>query len=400
MSFIFFIAGMWESIGPYGGPIYTFGPAPSDDSLIYIATYSSPATILRTTDQGNSWVKRGKIEGYVFSLAVSPNNPDVLYAGGYQKIARSTDGGMSWSEIQIGGNYIYDIIINPKDPSILYAVSTQEVGLYNYIALLKSTDGGTTWRIKVVNDTNRGIGYSLALDPADPGTIYVGGGIYTTTSIPALYKSTDGGGSFFDASAGIDSGNYVYALAIHPETPETLYAGTFYGYIYRSIDGGGSWNRVYHGSLLSSLTTSPCEPDAVYAGADTIIYKSTDAGATWFEVGTGYGKFYKSYRDLFTSRNIPGVLLTCDYEGCFKSTDGGGHWAEINQGINISFIYTIGISPHDPATLYTEYNAIYKSTNNGSDWQKLPTPLDCGNLCAFAFHNSDPDIILTLEGKG
>lgn len=392
----------WEMIGPFGGPLRAIAIAPSNENILYTASYIVPSIVLRSTNQGNSWDKGGSIGNYVFSLAVDPTNPDIVYAGSYMRVYKSTDGGQTWTDWVMTDYYVNGLYVNPNSPSTVYAVGAERVGSYYYMAFYKSTNGGASWTTKIINGTDRGMSYCLGVDPTDPNSIYVGGYIYTTVTAPALYKSTDGGSNFSDISSGISNGYYVYGLGIHPTNPSIVYAGTYGGYIYRSTNGGSSWSQVHSGSLLYSFATTQASPNVAYAGGDTVVYKTTNSGATWFEVSAGVGGSYKFNRGLVASQSSASIVLTSDYTGCSKTTNGGSNWFDANFGINIGAITSFGISPLAPATIFTEFEgvAVYKTTDNGFNWAVLPTPLDCGNICAFAFHNTDPDIVLGLEGKG
>ena len=90
---------------------------------------------------------------------------------------------------------------------------------------------------------------ALAIDPQRPQTLYAGSSDY-------VYKSSDGGGSWTVTNNGMTD-SYVYALAIDPKTPSTLYAGTPYvgysgahdGWVFRSTDKGETWTSVNKGLM-------------------------------------------------------------------------------------------------------------------------------------------------------
>jgi hypothetical protein len=151
-----------------------------------------------------------------------------------------------------------------------------------------------------------------------------------------------------------------------------------------------------------SVVTTPAATNIVYAGGDTLILKSTNSGVSWFNAGSGYGGAYKLGRTLCASQVSSTLVCTADSKGFFRSTNGGTSWVESNHGIVISPIATFGVAPSSPSTIYTEYEGVgvYKTTDNGSAWLLLPTPLDCGLICEFAVHNTNPNIVLGLEGTG
>ena len=96
--------------------------------------------------------------------------------------------------------------------------------------------GVNTW---TTHGPEGGIIYALAIDPAAPATLYAG------TDSNGVYKSVNGGASWTAVNAGLTN-TTVLALAINPSAPATLYAGTFGG-VFKSTDGGGSWTAASTG---------------------------------------------------------------------------------------------------------------------------------------------------------
>jgi photosystem II stability/assembly factor-like uncharacterized protein len=128
------------------------------------------------------------------------------------------------------------------------------------------------------------------------------------------------------AAGGGPPGGEVKALAIDPSTPATLYAGTFFGGVFKSTNGGTSWTAINSGLTITSvyaLAIDPSTPAMLYAGTDG---------------------------------------------GVFKSTNGGTSWAAVNSGLPTNaFVYALTIDPSNPATLYagTVGGGVFKSTNGG-----------------------------------
>jgi photosystem II stability/assembly factor-like uncharacterized protein len=146
---------------------------------------------------------------------------------------------------------------------------------------------------------------------------------------------------------GLDSTDYVYAIAFRPEDAETVYAGTDNG-IYRSIDGGDTWVPAESVTSASHVAVDPVDRDYVYAAG---------------------------------------------YQGVYRSTDGGGTWARKDSGIEfepwLSFT-GIAINPCHPETLYLSgtYDGasgiLYRSTNRAESWSRQPTPWDPNGVAAIA----------------
>ena len=118
---------------------------------------------------------------------------------------------------------------------------------------------------------------ALAIDPLTPTTLYAamdGGG---------LFKTTDGGASW--NATGLTNIS-VLALAIDPLTPTTLYAGVYGGPV-KSADGGASWSATGLTAIdVYSVAIDPLTPTTLYAGTNGAVHKSTDSGASWNATGS------------------------------------------------------------------------------------------------------------------
>ncbi|HEX7321124.1 MAG TPA: hypothetical protein VF399_12315 [bacterium] len=397
----------WEAIGPFGGPVGGIAIAPSNESIVYAA--ASPlinpasATICRSSDTAKTWEKRGAVPTACLSLAVSPLDPNVLFAGTNTGVCKSTDGGSTWTAYAVGGSDIYGLAVHPTIPSIVYAAGKMPYSAYTVMAFFKSTDAGVNWTAMPLHTVNNGAVQSLASDPTNPNTIYLGGYIQGTPNQSKVYKSTNGGSTFTDVSTGLSPSGYaVNGLKVHPTNPSVIYATNFYEGIYRTTDGGTNWTLVFTSAFFSCLGASPASPNTVYAGKDTLIYKSTNSGLSWFVPGTGYAGVYKVGRALAVSQALGTVLYTGDNRGVYKSTNSGSAWINSTHGMTLAHITNFANAPSVPWIMYTEFEGVgvHKTTNSGASWSLLPTPLECGLVCQFAIHNTNPDLVMGLEGSG
>jgi hypothetical protein len=137
---------------------------------------------------------------------------------------------------------------------------------WNGKGLFKSTDAGGSWNaLGSFGHVN-----TLAIDPQNPTTLYASGG-----GDDGVFKSTDGGATWTEVNSGLPEIylNLAYqytvsSIAIDPQTPSTIYAGTGAG-VFRSTDGGATWGAVNAGLTALDVTTLAIEPQdggAVYAG--------------------------------------------------------------------------------------------------------------------------------------
>jgi photosystem II stability/assembly factor-like uncharacterized protein len=158
---------------------------------------------------------------------------------------------------------------------------------------LKSTDGGATWNLGLGTNGNPGYFsiYALAIDPLTPTTLYFGTDEFSAGA--GVFKSTDGGATW--TSSVLTGDSVVLALAIDPVTPTTLYAGTAGPGVFKSTDGGTTWAAVNAGLSadtfgyisIAALAIDPITPATLYAGTNGDVFKSTNSGASWNAFNTG-----------------------------------------------------------------------------------------------------------------
>lgn len=403
LGFWFFTHADWETLGPFGSQLRTMAIAPSNENIIYVATNTGPSIIFKSLDNGASWSEVSSIPFYVYSMTVDPVDPDIIYAGTYLSVYKSINGGQNWTSYSVSDAYVVGLAIHPSSPSTIFAAGNVSYGGTTTMGFFKSTNGGVSWSSDTL-DTVKGTSNCLKLDPSNPSTIYVCGSVIDSNqTTPRIYRSTNGGTSFSNISSNIPTGNNINAADVHPTSSNIIYVGSFYGDgIYRTTNTGGSWSLVWSGTGISTIACAPTTSNIVYAGQDTVIYKSTNSGVTWFQTGSGYGGSYKLLRKIITSPTSDSVVYTTDALGFFKTTNAGTSWFESNYGINTASITTFALAPSLNSTIYAEYDGVgvYKTTDSGTTWTLLPSFLSCGDICAFAIHNSNPDIVLALEGTG
>jgi photosystem II stability/assembly factor-like uncharacterized protein len=180
------------------------------------------------------------------------------------------------------------LAIDPQNPDTVYAMTADESISYGAGSakvyesrVFKSTDGGATWSPSVEVQTLEVpaapdeipvatvSGPWVAIDPLDAETLYAGG--------LGVLKSTDGGTTW--RSAGL-ARTPVSALAVDPNEPATLYAGTDAG-LFKSTNAGASWQALLEGVPIEGLAIDPEQPQTVYAGTDRGVFWTADGGSSW-----------------------------------------------------------------------------------------------------------------------
>lgn len=199
-----------------------------------------------------------------------------------QSIMRSEDSGQTWARIGPRRGFAYEasvrtIAMHPSDHRILFAGT--ERGLY------RSEDGGANWRY-VDSALNPYYVWAIAIDPTNPDTMFVG----TGTPTPAMiFRSKDGGRSWAKRPVEIAEKceavgtPRVTGIAVDPVEPNHIWAGLEVDGARHSSDGGETWSLVEatgHRDIHSvAVTAGP--PRAVFIVVNREIYASTDNGATW-----------------------------------------------------------------------------------------------------------------------
>lgn len=393
--------GDWESIGPYGGYLYSVVASPSDSNVVWAMSYSSPTKVARSTSGGASWQTIGSLStGYCQELTIDPTDASMLYAAGSNYTHRSTDGGETWIYGYVPNCYFYGITAHPAAPGMLFGSGMMYESALWKMALHASTDSGVTWTTTILYDgTTHSYARDMAVSYSDPDIIYVCGYTYDAVALPLLFKSTDGGTTFEDISSNLSTGFYLYTIGVHPTNPDIVYLGASSG-IYRSTDGGVTWTYQYNATSNYTMVTTPLDSDVVYCGTYFSIYKSMDAGSTWVNSGTGLEGYY--WRGIAVNPFNSSTVYSGNRVGFFKTTDAGTNWFEYNNNLNLASICNFAIAPIPTPLVYTscEEVGVFRTTDHGASWTKLPTPLTCGNICEFAINPQNTDIILGLEGGG
>lgn len=277
------------------------------------------------------------------------------------------------------------IAADPSDPYVVYAVFGPD--------LHRSVDGGRTWtRILSV-----GAIQSLLVHPAVPTTLFIGASDATGLD-PRILKSTDGGLTWSSAAglSEVNDYNYVKAFAATPTDPPAFLAGTRYGEIYKSVDGGDSWSPVSPGigvaGEIASLVVDPKNEATVYAGtgyAYSYYYypfgafaKSADGGTTWTDLAPDL--FGAGVSAIAIDPEASTLFVGAQYSSSpvLRSTDGGASWAPASSGLPLdSYISSLVLDSLSPATLYAATSfGVYRTRDAGASWSLLGSELNAYSL--------------------
>lgn len=266
---------------------------PSNTSTLYAATGGvPPGGVYKSTDGGSHWVVAGLDGNAVTALVIDPANPSTVYAGTAAApslpggVFKTTDGGNTWTAMNAGLSDldVNALAIDAQTPTTLY-VGTNT-------GLFKSVNGGAIWSENVA----RVAVHTVAIDPTRPATVYISTSAddyslarfvdgrgnprrrlvdVSGTIGNGVFRSTDGGETFDPINNGFpfDEDFYANTLAVDPQTPSVLYAGTDFG-LFRSASAGASWNPTSLGGMISTgpdvwtlALDASTSPSTIYANS-------------------------------------------------------------------------------------------------------------------------------------
>jgi len=258
---------------------------------------------------------------------------------------------------------------------------------------------------------------AIAVDPTDPGTIYVGG------AQGGVWKTITGGASWVPTTDG-ECSLAMGWITVDPVNPDIVYAGTgeqhfsadsYYGCgLLRSTDGGGSWTQLgasvfrtsTGGAKISRVVVDPSTAGSVgttrlYVASDFGIHVSTDGGASFARALTGI------VTDLVMDPRNPAVLYAAVRGiGVYRSADRGTTWFLASTGFATAMQrINLALAPSAPDTLYASVQGsgpdlagIWRTTDGAATWtQRAATGASCGSQCwydmAIAVDPANPDVV-------
>jgi photosystem II stability/assembly factor-like uncharacterized protein len=356
----------WVPLGPFGGSIRSLTTG-ADPVTLYAVTFGG---VFKTADRGLSWAAIN-LRGDVTSLAGDPAHPGVLYLSVQgEGVLKSTDGGAHWAPAN-GGLPFQSVAprvvaVDPARPERLYLL-TASSGLW------RSGDGGATWRSGGPAGPR-----SIAVSPA-AGTAFL-------SANGGVYRTLDAGATWKPAGRGLPAGP-ADALAVAASDPRTVYAYFNASGLFRSQDGGASWQRktppLAGGLDVLALAVSPRTPRLLYLALfGGGLYRSLDGGALWTGLGGISDVRALAAAEPRTSGTVyAGTGLTGGtLGGVWWSGDAGSTWTRRSQGLSALPAAEVGADPARPDSLWTAvYGTVYGSSDRGAHWSaSSPIPTDNG----------------------
>ncbi|WP_447969995.1 WD40/YVTN/BNR-like repeat-containing protein [Nitrospira sp. M1] len=285
-------------------------------------------------------------------------------------------------------NTIVSIALHPTKPNIVY-VATDE-------AVYKSRDTGESWE-RFEGELTRTRVISLAIDPELPATIFAG------TNGDGTYISPDGGRSWHQFNHGLQKGTIsaiVNQVVFDPKGSQTLYAATTVG-VFRSTDGGRTWAERMSGmteiNFVVSLAIDPLKPDILYAGTTGGVYRSKNGAESWVKVTEGMVAFdakmasmAMGVNSLAIDPNDTRTIYAGTTQGLFKSTNRGNNWTKIGKALGDGYVSAIQLDPTHSSTIYLATSqGVKKSIDGGTSWDAKNSGIDATSIRSIQLNPQD-----------
>ncbi len=429
---------------------------PSNPDTIYAGTgeyttYSIGDGVFRSTDGGMTWERLAsatEVGALCSGIVVDPTNPDIIHLTGNYGYYRSDDGGINWVRKKMG--IASAVALNPVDPSIVY-IGRHNDGVY------RSTDGGDNWERLSNGLPSSGVNRILiTICASNPDVLYTA--MSTGSSVYGTYRTSDGGDTWIELTNTPNFATpqawYDMYIAVDPTNENTVYCGgvsPIYAVagIIKSTDGGASWTEISAGPQGGQT-----HPDhhfmafgptgIIWEANDGGVWKSHNDGMTWINTNatltitqnyTVGGNPQDEAQILGGTQDVGSIERVVDDEDWPQVIGGDGgflaydfdnpnikyttyvylsvqRWINGNYS-NITgpwdndpknFIAPLVMDPNDSHTLFGGTNRVWRTKNahTSADWTAISSTdvANGGTLNTLAVALGAPDTIYTGSSVG
>jgi photosystem II stability/assembly factor-like uncharacterized protein len=371
----------FRSIGPatMSGRISDVAVYEKNPAHYYAAT--AHGGLWKTTSNGAMWTPLLQHEGLLSlgDVEISQTNPDLVWVGGGESnnrqstswgdgIYKSTDGGATFTNMGLrNSKHINRVLIDPANNDIVYVAATGPLwGPGGERGVYKTTDGGRTWRLVLRGDDDTGAN-DIAMSAKDPRVLYAsmyqrrrtnccmnGGGPGS-----AMFKSVDGGETWNKVGGGFPTGDLgriamdvsrsnpsiVYALV---EAPAVVPLDSSKTGLWRSDDAGATWRKANNANprpmYFSQVRVDPTNPERIYLGG-VGMHMSIDGGKT---IETDAARVtHDDVHAIWINPANPDHILTGNDGGLAISYDMSKTWTFI-PNLPVGLFYHVGFDMETP----------------------------------------------------
>jgi photosystem II stability/assembly factor-like uncharacterized protein len=423
----------WREIGPWrGGRVTAVTGVPGNDRLYYMG--ATGGGLWKTENAGISWQNISDEYfnvGTIGAIGVADSDINVIYVGTGEAPIRgvttshgdgmykSTDAGATWTHIGLPeAGQIARVIVHPENPDLVYvAVQGQIWGPSEERGVYRSSDGGQTWTAVLQIDSETGA-TDLSMDPTNPRIIYAAMWehgrkpwfIKSGGTAGGIYKTADGGDSWEKMSGGLPELIGKIGLDVSASNPSRVYAiveaELDKGGLYRTDDSGETWELINGDRTLWSrawyymhLKADPVNEDTVYV-LNAPYMKSIDAGKTFEKKSTPHGDHHDQWINPKNSKN----MINANDGGATVTFDGGESWSSIMNQPTAQFyrVITDNLTPYriyggqqDNSTV-----AIASETYDSGIGHDDYFPVGGGESAHIAFDADNPRLVYATTING
>jgi photosystem II stability/assembly factor-like uncharacterized protein len=394
----YFDALEYRELGPFrGGRSAAVTGVPNKPNLFYFG--ATGGGVWKTEDGGRKWenISDGYFGGSIGAIAVSTDDPNVMYVGGGESTVRGNvssgygvwkteNAGKTWKPIGLEkSRHIPRLIIHPKDHNTVYAAvlgniykPTADRGIY------KSTDGGKTWNKKLFVNENAGF-VDLIMDATNPRILYASSWNIRRTPYSlssggegsALWKSTDSGETWTEISKNEGFAEGILGnigVTVSPVKNNIVWAiveNKDKGGVYKSTDGGETWKHINSERKLrqrawyySRIYADPQDTEVIYV-LNVRYHKSTDGGKTYSTHNAPHG----DHHDLWIAPENPKRMVMGDDGGAQTTYDGGETWSTYHNQPTAQF-YRVTTDDSFPYRIYAaqQDNSTIRISHRNEGW--------------------------------
>ena len=405
-----FYSGLhWRMIGPFrGGRVNAVSGVVGQPDTFYFGSVGGG--LWKSANAGRTWspVFDATNVASIGAIGVAPSDANVVYVGTGEPdmrdsiaygngIYKSTDAGKTWKHLGLENTkQIGRIIVDPKNPNTVFVAALGNAYMPNPDrGVYRSRDGGVTWQKVLFKNEDVGA-IDLSFDPVDSKVVYATlwnvrrppWFIYAPANGPGagIFKSLDGGTTWNEISNGIPlEGRGHIGIAVAPSNRNRIYAAVDAkdGGIFVSNDAGATWTRLSsdkrlwdRGWYFEKITVDPKNPDVVYV-MNTSVYRSTDGGRKWTPIKGAPGG--DDYHQLWINPDDPKRMVLGSDQGAIVSVDGAMTWSSwYNQptaqiyhvAADYRFPYWITGAQQDSGAVGTPSRSKHGDISN-RDWEGL-----------------------------
>ena len=368
----------FRNLGPSvgGGRVAAVVGLPGRPNVYYVG--AGAGGVWKTTDGGDSWeaVFKDQPTASIGAIALAPSNPNLVWVGTGEGNPRndvvdgrgvffSPDAGKSWHAMGLRDvGQITRIVIDPSNPDVVFVAALGHVWAPNaQRGVFRTADGGKTWqKVLFVNDTTGAS--DLVMVPGNPRVLFaamwqfvrhpwelVSGGAGS-----GIYRSTDGGLTWQRLKEGLPAGPYGrIALGIGPTNPNHVYAlvEAKQGLLWDSKDLGDHWSPVSDNHALdirpfyfSLLTVSPVDDHKVFFSS-YLLLESDDGGKTAKPIDRGV---HVDHHALWIDPQNPDRMIQGNDGGVYVTETGARSWRYLNN-LPIEQFYMVAADANIPYML-------------------------------------------------